>query len=172
VENWRATPKNAYVLTISDRVSAGEARDETGPAIVERLRALGYTPGLEVVSDEPQRIELSVRGARRHTGLIITNGGTGLAPRDVTPQALRDLLDYEIPGFGEAMRSDGRRSTPFAILSRSFAGVFDGALVIALPGSPKAALESLAAVEPVLEHALETLGGDTVRHPSRVIREA
>lgn len=163
--DWRSAERRAYVLTISDRVAAGGARDETGPLLVERLAALGYTAGLEVVPDEPDQIRLSVQGARRHCDLILTTGGTGLAPRDVTPEALRPILDYEITGFGEAMRAEGRRSTPYAVLSRSFAGVYDRALVISLPGSPRAALESLSAVEPVLEHALATLRGKAAGHP-------
>ncbi|MDQ3870408.1 MAG: MogA/MoaB family molybdenum cofactor biosynthesis protein [Chloroflexota bacterium] len=163
--SWRHAGRPAYVLTISDRVAAGTAEDETGPAICERLRALGFNPGLEVAPDEPDAIRASVQGARPGSSLIVTNGGTGLSPRDVTPEALREILDYEIPGFGEAMRADGRRSTPHAILSRSLAGVYRGALVIALPGSPRAAVESLAAIEPVLAHALATLAGEAGRHP-------
>ena len=93
--------------------------------------------------------------------LIVTTGGTGLGPRDFTPQATRSVLDYEIPGFGEQRRAAGRRSTPLADLSRSLAGVLGRALVVAVPGSPRGALESLAAIEPLIEHALETLGGDT-----------
>ena len=162
---WRQADRPAYVVTISDRVAAGSAQDETGPAICDRLRALGFTPGLEVVPDEPDSIRGAVQGARQHCRLIVTNGGTGLSPRDVTPEALRGILDYEIAGFGEAMRADGRRSTPHAILSRSLAGVHRGALVIVLPGSPRAAVESLAAIEPVLEHALATLAGEADRHP-------
>jgi molybdopterin adenylyltransferase len=157
--------KAAFVLTISDRVSAGRSRDETGPALVDRLRALGFTPTLAVVADDEEEIRRAVEGARPERQLVVTNGGTGLSPRDVTPQALREILEYEIPGFGEAMRADGRNSTPHAILSRSLAGVYRRTLVVALPGSPRAALESLAAIEPVLEHALATLAGDAGRHP-------
>jgi molybdenum cofactor synthesis domain-containing protein len=157
--------RTAFVLTISDRISSGRAQDETGPALVERLRALGFTPTLAVVPDDEEAIRQAVEGARPERQLVVTNGGTGLSPRDVTPQALHEILDFEIPGFGEAMRADGRRSTPHAVLSRSFAGAYRRTLVIALPGSPRAALESLAAIEPVLDHALATIAGQSDRHP-------
>ncbi len=89
----------------------------------------------------------------------MTTGGTGLTPRDVTPQATAAVIDYEVPGLAEAMRAAGRRSTPMADLSRGVVGVRDGSLIVNLPGSPHGALESFGAVEPVLEHALETLSG-------------
>ena len=91
--------------------------------------------------------------------LIVTTGGTGLTPRDVTPQATKDAIDYEVPGLAEAMRAVGRASTPFADLSRGVVGVIGRALVINLPGSPRGAMESLTAIEGVLDHALETLAG-------------
>ena len=104
----------------------------------------------------------AVRAAvERGHRLVVTSGGTGLGPRDRTPEALRPLLDYDIPGFGEAMRAQGRSSTPLADLSRSFGGVIGRTLVVAVPGSPAGALESLGAVQPLLAHALQTLAGDT-----------
>ena len=90
---------------------------------------------------------------------MVTTGGTGLTPRDVTPQATLAVIDYEVPGFAEAMRADGRAKTPLAILSRAVVGVRRGSLIVNLPGSPRGALESLASLEPVLDHALETLAG-------------
>ena len=99
-----------------------------------------------------------VEGATRY-GLVVTTGGTGLTPRDVTPQATSTVLDYEVPGIAEAMRADGRRSTPFAVLSRGLVGVRDGALIVNVPGSPAGALESFEVLVPILDHALETLAG-------------
>ena len=104
------------------------------------------------------RARRSWRGPRAHR-LVVTTGGTGLTPRDVTPQATAAVLDYEVPGIAEAMRADGRRSTPFAALSRGLVGVRGGSLVVNVPGSPRGALESFEVVVPLLDHALETLAG-------------
>jgi molybdenum cofactor synthesis domain-containing protein len=106
----------------------------------------------------------AVREGTRFHPLVVTTGGTGLTPRDVTPQAIGPLLDYTVPGLAELMRATGMRSTPHAALSRSLAGVVGRALVLAVPGSPKGALESLEAVLPVIPHALETLADDSSRH--------
>lgn len=150
------------MLTISDGVAAGSRQDESGRVLGERLDAFGYQVERAVVADEQAAVAAAVSSAveRGHT-FVVTSGGTGLGPRDRTPEALRPLLDYEIPGFGEAMRAQGRSSTPLADLSRSFGGVIGRSLLIAVPGSPAAALESLSALEPLLEHALQTLAGDT-----------
>jgi molybdopterin adenylyltransferase len=149
----------AFVITVSDRASSGEREDASGPGIAARLASLGFTVDRAIVPDERVPIEAALVAAASQHDLIVTTGGTGLAPRDVTPQATSAVIDYEVPGFAEAMRADGRASTPMAILSRAVVGVRGQALIVNLPGSPRAALESLAVLEPVLPHALETLRG-------------
>jgi len=153
--------RRALVLTVSDGVAAGTRDDASGDALVARLTTLGFVVEREVVPDEMERIAVALTEAARSCLLVVSTGGTGLGPRDRTPQTLHALLDYEIPGFGEQMRAYGRTKTPLADLSRSLAGVLASTLVVAVPGSVSGATESLAAIEPLLEHALETLGGHT-----------
>jgi molybdenum cofactor synthesis domain-containing protein len=150
---------SALVLTASDRSAAGERADASGTALEDRLTREGFRVERAVVADDRDEIARAlVAGAARHR-LVVTTGGTGLTPRDVTPQATASIVDYEIPGIAEAMRADGRRSTPFAALSRGVVGVRGGSLIVNVPGSPKGALESLETVIPLLGHALETLAG-------------
>ena len=151
--------KRAVVITASDGVSAGVREDVSGGGVGERLEALGFTVQRAVLPDEQAMLTEFLTEAARTHDLIVTTGGTGLTPRDVTPQATKDAIDYDVPGLAEAMRAAGRVSTPFADLSRGVVGVIGRALVINLPGSPRGAMESLAAIEAVLDHALETLAG-------------
>ncbi len=151
--------RRAVVITASDGVSAGVRQDASGLAVGERLEALGYAVERAVLPDEEAMLTEVLRETAKAHDLIVTTGGTGLTPRDVTPQATKAAIDYEIPGMAEAMRAAGRVSTPFADLSRGVVGVIGRALVINLPGSPRGAMESLAAIEAVLDHALETLSG-------------
>jgi molybdopterin adenylyltransferase len=161
---------NAAVLTISDSASNGKRADRSGPAVRERLEQLGWSVSvLETIPDEVNEIRdrLSTLADGGQVSAIFTTGGTGLAPRDVTPEATRTVIDREIPGFGEVMRARGRESTPLAALSRSMAGTRGTVLIVNLPGSPKAAVDSLDAIVELVPHVLELLRGQTehVSHP-------
>jgi len=149
----------AFVLTVSDRGAAAEREDVSGAAVAERLVGLGFTVERGVVPDEEAAIRAALVAAGARHPLVVTTGGTGLTPRDVTPQATLAVIDYQVPGFAEAMRADGRAKTPLAILSRAVVGVRGRTLIVNLPGSPRGAIESLASLEPVLAHALETIAG-------------
>jgi len=159
----------AAVLTVSDRASAGAMTDESGPAVHRILSAAGFdVSDVAVVPDERERIADFLLAAADEHALVVTTGGTGLGPRDVTPQATRPLLDYEIPGLAEQMRAEGLRKTPMAALSRSLAGVRGRTLILNLPGSVRGATESLEAVVPVLRHAVDLLAGQAP-HPGRPV---
>ena len=160
-ERGRDAIDTAFVLTISDGVARGTRDDASGDALAARLTQLGFEVERGVVADEAAGIAAAVGEGAARARLVVSTGGTGLGPRDVTPQAVRGVLDYEIPGFGEVMRAAGRQATPMADLSRSLAGVCQRCLVVCVPGSVGGATDSLAAIEPLLEHALETIGGHT-----------
>jgi molybdopterin adenylyltransferase len=154
---------SAHVITVSDRVAAGTMADASGPALAAILQRAGFeVSGPEVVPDEQARISGAIVAATgRGVDVVVTTGGTGLGPRDVTPQASSKVVDFEVPGLGEAMRRAGAASTPMAALSRSTAGVRGRSLVVSVPGSVRGASESLEAVLPALGHAIQLLHGDT-----------
>ena len=155
----------AHVITVSDGVDAGTREDASGPALREILTNADFeVSGPEVVPDDQQRIsDALVAAVVGGADLVVTTGGTGLGPRDVTPQATSMLIDYEVPGLSELMRRTGGATTPMAALSRGVAGVRGHTLVLNVPGSMKGATESLDAVMPVLGHAMQLLHGHT-RH--------
>ena len=153
---------HAAVLTVSDRVSRGERPDEGGPLVAELLKNAGYeVVRTAVVPDEQVQIEAALRQTADSgtVQLLVTTGGTGFAPRDVTPEATLAVCDRLTPGIPEAMRYASLQVTPRAMLSRAQAGIRGGSLIVNLPGSPKAARENLAAVLPTLAHGLEMLSG-------------
>ena len=157
----------AAVITVSDSAVAGTRKDLSGPAVRERAEALGWTvSALELVPDEPQQIADALRrlADSNHVSVILTTGGTGVALRDVTPEATREVIAREIPGLGELMRSEGLKFTPKAVLSRGLAGLRGRTLIVNLPGSPKGAVESLDAIAKLVPHIVDLLEGRT-NHP-------
>jgi molybdopterin adenylyltransferase len=153
----------AHVITVSDGVSAKTREDESGRELVRILKNADFEVAEPVVvPDDEQRIsDAIISAADRGADVVVTTGGTGLGPRDVTPQATSAVIDFEVPGIGEAMRRAGAASTPMAALSRSMAGVRGHTLIINVPGSPRGAAESLEAVMPTLAHAIRLLHGNT-----------
>jgi molybdopterin adenylyltransferase len=160
----------AAVLTISDSVTAGTRTDRSGPALRERLEQLGWSVSvMEALPDESSQIgtRLATLADGGQVSAIFTTGGTGVALRDVTPEATRSVIDREIPGLAELMRTRGREFTPRAVLSRAVAGTRGPVLIVNLPGSPKGAVESLDAIVELVPHVLELLRGQTEHAASR-----
>jgi len=153
----------AGVLTISDKGAQGLREDESGRVVAQLLEAKGYTVAKQdIIPDESDQIARVLRNWAddEHLALIVTSGGTGLTPRDVTPQATMSVIDYEVPGMAEAMRAESLKKTPHAMLSRAVTGVRGTCLIINLPGSPRGAGENLEVLLPALDHALAKLAGD------------
>lgn len=152
----------AAVITVSDRSSDGTRPDTSGPLLASLLEALGVQVSpVVVVPDEVSAIAKAVTGAAADHDLVVTTGGTGLSPRDVTPDAVLPLLHKQIPGLAEALRGDNRDAVPTSVLSRGVAGTIGSCLVVTLPGSTGGVRDGVAVLAPVLEHALTQLrGGD------------
>ena len=158
-----AERRTATVVTASDGTVAGTREDTSGPAVEAMLVAEGFTVTRELVPDDRAAIAALIVRLADVDGraLVAVTGGTGLGPRDITPEATRDVIEREVPGLAEAMRAAGRAITPRADLARGVCGVRGRTLVLNLPGSPKGATESLAAVMGLVPHALDLIGGDT-----------
>lgn len=168
-------PIRAAVLTVSDKGSRGQRQDTSGPAIAELLTAVGArVDAYAVVPDELDRIADRLRAWADggEIDLILTTGGTGLAPRDVTPEATVQVIERAAPGFAEAIRAEAVRRTPMGVLGRGVAGIRGRCLIINLPGSEKAVRESLAVVLPALSHAVETLRGEAGDHVAPEAKDA
>ena len=154
----------AGVLTVSDKGSKGLREDESGQVVAQALEKAGFeVVKREIVPDDRERIAHTLKEWSDKEGLdlVVTSGGTGLSPTDVTPQAMEQVIDFQVPGMAEAMRAESLRKTPHAMLSRAMAGVRKSCLIINLPGSPRGARENLTVVLPALNHGLSKLSGDT-----------
>ena len=161
-----STPEalSAAVITISDSCARGERQDLSGPAVAEFLSGRDFSVvGAETVPDEVEAIQQAIVRWTGQARLVVTTGGTGIGPRDVTPEATRAVCERILEGIAERMRLEGSKKTPFAVLSRAVCGVRGKALVLNLPGSPSGAVDSLASVIDLLPHALQVLAGET-RH--------
>ena len=150
------------VLTLSDKGSKGQRKDTSGPAIEKLVKKINAeVVSYDILPDEKPKIKRKLILLCNKADLILTTGGTGVSPRDVTPDATKEVIQYEIPGIAETMRSEGLKKTPYAMISRAVAGVRGETLIINLPGSPKAVKENLTVILPVLSHAIEKIKGST-----------
>ena len=159
-----STPIRAAVITASDACFHGKRRDDSGEALVELLGSIGAeVVARGILSDDlgPLVQKLQELSRRNGINLILTTGGTGLGPRDNTPEATRQVIEREVPGIAEAIRAESLKVTPMSMISRGVAGVASGTLIINLPGSPKAVRETFAVIKPVLAHAVDLLAGKT-----------
>lgn len=158
----------AVVITASDACARGEREDASGAALVQLLTDLGaHVVASKILSDDLDPLAQTLRefADRDDVNLIVTTGGTGLGPRDNTPEATQQVIQREVPGMAEAIRAESLKSTPMAMISRGVCGVRSGTLIVNLPGSPKAVKETFAVIAPVLSHAIELLSGRTSHNP-------
>ena len=154
----------AAVLTISDGVAEGSRKDESGETLAALLGEEGYEVERRVVPDDRDAIAEAIAELAEEASVVLTTGGTGLGPRDVTPEATAEVLERVAPGIAEALRADSLAKTPHALLSRGLAGVRGQALVVNLPGSPGGCRDGFAVLQPALEHAVELLAGEPTEH--------
>jgi molybdenum cofactor synthesis domain-containing protein len=155
---------NAAVITVSDGVAAGEREDESGALLVELLEAEGYEVEHRVVPDERPQIAAALRELALTARVILTTGGTGVSPRDFTPEATDSVLDRRVPGIAEALRADAIRKTPHGLLGRGLAGIRAGALIVNLPGSPGGCRDGFELIKAALPHAVDLIAGGRSEH--------
>ena len=154
----------AAVITVSDGVAAGEREDESGALLVELLEGERFEVEHRVVPDERPQIAAALRELAQRAHLILTTGGTGVSPRDFTPEATESVLDRRVPGIAEALRADAIKKTPHGLLGRGLAGIRGETLIVNLPGSPGGCRDGFALIKPALPHAVQLIAGDNSEH--------